>query len=168
MCIAHPNSEKQLCRVPRSQRGGEIIGRMNIIPQRFTKVYNNWMEGIQDWCISRQLWWGHRIPVWYCFASAAEAEAAGGRGGQYVVAHDEQEAREKVCVASWTPLAFSSLVVPALVCFCKDDSCTRSTLLCNRWSLLQGACVLTACRRTCFPFQCSVCACVRDSYARIA
>ena len=77
--------------VPRSQRGGEIIepmiseqwfvaveplakkaidavkdGRITIIPEYFTKVYFNWMENIQDWCISRQLWWGHRIPVWYC------------------------------------------------------------------------------------------------------
>ena len=77
--------------VPRSQRGGEIIepmistqwfvrmkplaepalevvrnGRIKIIPEHFTKVYFNWLENIQDWCISRQLWWGHRIPVWYC------------------------------------------------------------------------------------------------------
>jgi valyl-tRNA synthetase len=41
-------------------------GRITIVPQRFTKVYLNWMENIRDWCISRQLWWGHRIPVWYC------------------------------------------------------------------------------------------------------
>jgi len=41
-------------------------GRISIIPERFTKVYLNWMENIRDWCISRQLWWGHRIPVWYC------------------------------------------------------------------------------------------------------
>ncbi|MBI9050204.1 MAG: valine--tRNA ligase [Anaerolineaceae bacterium] len=77
--------------VPRSQRGGEIIepmvstqwfvkikplaepalaavkeGRIRIVPEHFAKVYYNWMENIQDWCISRQLWWGHRIPVWYC------------------------------------------------------------------------------------------------------
>jgi valyl-tRNA synthetase len=77
--------------VPHSQRGGEIIepmistqwfikiqplaekaleavrdGRIRIIPDRFEKVYYNWMENIKDWCISRQLWWGHRIPVWYC------------------------------------------------------------------------------------------------------
>jgi len=77
--------------VPRSQRGGEIIeplissqwwvsikqlaepalqavrnGETIIVPEYFTKVFYNWMENIQDWCISRQLWWGHRIPVWYC------------------------------------------------------------------------------------------------------
>ncbi len=76
--------------VPRSQRGGEIIepmistqwfvkiqgmadagikavrdGEITIVPERFEKVYFNWLENIQDWCISRQLWWGHRIPVWY-------------------------------------------------------------------------------------------------------
>jgi valyl-tRNA synthetase len=43
-----------------------VDGRITIIPERFIKVYLNWMENIRDWCISRQLWWGHRIPVWYC------------------------------------------------------------------------------------------------------
>jgi valyl-tRNA synthetase len=43
-------------------------GRVRIVPERFVKVYFNWMESIRDWCISRQLWWGHRIPVWYCDA----------------------------------------------------------------------------------------------------
>ena len=41
-------------------------GQITIIPEQFTKVYLHWMENIRDWCISRQLWWGHRIPVWYC------------------------------------------------------------------------------------------------------
>jgi len=83
--------EPYLSSVPRSQRGGELIEpmvstqwfvhmqplaeaaltavrdhRIRIVPERFTKVYYNWLENIQDWCISRQLWWGHRIPVWYC------------------------------------------------------------------------------------------------------
>ena len=78
-------------RAPFSARGGEVVepmvstqwfvriqpladaaleavrdGRIRIVPERFTKVYYNWLENIQDWCISRQLWWGHRIPVWYC------------------------------------------------------------------------------------------------------
>jgi valyl-tRNA synthetase len=77
--------------IPRSQRGGEIVepmvstqwfvriapqaekalaavknGDIRIIPAHFEKVYYNWLENIEDWCISRQLWWGHRIPVWYC------------------------------------------------------------------------------------------------------
>lgn len=41
-------------------------GRIRFVPQRFTKIYLSWLENIRDWCISRQLWWGHRIPVWYC------------------------------------------------------------------------------------------------------
>ncbi|MBU4482681.1 MAG: valine--tRNA ligase [Actinobacteria bacterium] len=41
-------------------------GRVKIIPKKWEKIYFNWMENIRDWCISRQLWWGHRIPVWYC------------------------------------------------------------------------------------------------------
>lgn len=40
--------------------------KVKFVPERFEKIYFNWMENIQDWCISRQLWWGHRIPVWYC------------------------------------------------------------------------------------------------------
>jgi valyl-tRNA synthetase len=77
--------------LPRSQRGGEIVepmistqwfvkiqpladkalaavrdGKIRIVPDHFEKVYFNWLENIKDWCISRQLWWGHRIPVWYC------------------------------------------------------------------------------------------------------
>ena len=43
-----------------------INGDVKFIPKRFTKIYLGWLENIRDWCISRQLWWGHRIPVWYC------------------------------------------------------------------------------------------------------
>ncbi|MDX1991482.1 MAG: valine--tRNA ligase [bacterium] len=82
--------EDHLQVVPRSQRGGEVVepllstqwflkiqplaekalaavrdGQIKIVPERFEKVYYHWLENIQDWCISRQLWWGHRIPAWY-------------------------------------------------------------------------------------------------------
>jgi len=46
--------------------GAVKYGLVKIVPERFNKVYTDWLENIHDWCISRQLWWGHRIPVWYC------------------------------------------------------------------------------------------------------
>ena len=53
---------------PLAKAAIEVVkdGKITIIPERFTKIYFDWMENIRDWCISRQLWWGHRIPVWYC------------------------------------------------------------------------------------------------------
>jgi valyl-tRNA synthetase len=41
-------------------------GKIEIVPKRFEKIYFNWMENIHDWCVSRQIWWGHQMPVWYC------------------------------------------------------------------------------------------------------
>ena len=46
-------------------------GKVKFYPARWTKVYLNWMENIRDWCISRQIWWGHRIPAWYCVGDTA-------------------------------------------------------------------------------------------------
>jgi valyl-tRNA synthetase len=48
-------------------------GRVRFTPDRWIKVYEQWLENIRDWCISRQLWWGHRIPVWYCRAAGCGA-----------------------------------------------------------------------------------------------
>ena len=48
-------------------------GRTRIIPSNWEKTYSGWMENIRDWCISRQIWWGHRIPAWYCQAYGAES-----------------------------------------------------------------------------------------------
>lgn len=53
-------------------------GRITIFPERFNRTYFEWMENIRDWCISRQLWWGHRIPVWYCQACASVTAAVDG------------------------------------------------------------------------------------------
>jgi len=53
---------------PLTQAAIEVVKKekIKIIPHRFEKIYLNWMENIRDWCISRQLWWGHQLPVWYC------------------------------------------------------------------------------------------------------
>ena len=74
---------------PLAQRAMEAVtgGRIRIVPDRFTRAYLNWMENIRDWCISRQLWWGHRIPVWYC------------ESGHQTVAVDDPDACE-VCGSS--------------------------------------------------------------------
>ncbi|MCX6101558.1 MAG: class I tRNA ligase family protein, partial [Candidatus Bipolaricaulota bacterium] len=55
-------------------------GRIQFVPDRWTKLYYDWLENIRDWCISRQLWWGHRIPVWY------------GPDGHEFVARSEEDA----------------------------------------------------------------------------
>ena len=53
---------------PLAKAAIEVVkdGRIRFVPERFTKIYLNWMENVHDWCISRQLWWGHQIPAWYC------------------------------------------------------------------------------------------------------
>jgi valyl-tRNA synthetase len=61
-----------------------VDGRTKIIPEGVSKIYCGWLENIQDWCVSRQLWWGHRIPAWYT------------PDGEVIVARDEAEARERL------------------------------------------------------------------------
>ncbi|NLF34427.1 MAG: valine--tRNA ligase, partial [Clostridiales bacterium] len=53
---------------PLAQEALRVVreGEVKFVPDRFAKIYTNWMENVHDWCISRQLWWGHRIPAWYC------------------------------------------------------------------------------------------------------
>ncbi|KAL3143467.1 hypothetical protein ABBQ38_002278 [Trebouxia sp. C0009 RCD-2024] len=113
--------EDYTVRVPRSQRGGEIVeplvreqwfvrmqplaqpalqavreGDIKIVPERFEKIYNRWLENIRDWCISRQLWWGHRIPVYYVFPNQESADASEtGRCDDYVVAKSADDAMQK-------------------------------------------------------------------------
>ena len=54
--------------VPLAEKPIKAIGReeLNFVPERWTKIYLDWMTGVRDWCISRQLWWGHQIPAYYC------------------------------------------------------------------------------------------------------
>ncbi|MCL2663776.1 MAG: valine--tRNA ligase [Oscillospiraceae bacterium] len=53
---------------PLAKEAIEVVdnGTIKFVPDRFSKIYTHWMENVRDWCISRQLWWGHRIPAWYC------------------------------------------------------------------------------------------------------
>jgi valyl-tRNA synthetase len=66
-------------------------GRIKFAPENMAKVYFNWLENIEDWCISRQLWWGHKIPAWRT------------RDGEIVVARDEREARERLAARGIDP-----------------------------------------------------------------
>lgn len=55
-------------------------GKTKFYPDRWTKVYTNWLKNIRDWCISRQIWWGHQVPVWYCRSCRSEGPDAESRG----------------------------------------------------------------------------------------
>jgi valyl-tRNA synthetase len=65
-------------------------GEVTFVPENWINTYHQWMKNIQDWCISRQLWWGHQIPAWY------------GSGGELFVARSEAEARTKATAAGYT------------------------------------------------------------------
>ncbi len=65
-------------------------GEIKFVPENWVNTYNQWLNNIQDWCISRQLWWGHQIPAWY------------GDNGEIFVAHDEAEAKAQATAAGYT------------------------------------------------------------------
>ncbi|MGL5542920.1 MAG: valine--tRNA ligase [Fusobacteriaceae bacterium] len=98
---------------PLAERALQVVrdGEVNIAPKRWEKVYYNWLENINDWCISRQIWWGHRIPAWYgpdrrMFVAKSEAEAK-----EQAVAHYGKEVelvQENDVLDTW----FSSALWP--------------------------------------------------------
>ncbi len=77
-------------------------------PDRFAKIYYNWLENIRDWCISRQLWWGHRIPVWYCADCGAEIVPETGEPTVCPQCGGEDLAQDEDCLDTW----FSSALWP--------------------------------------------------------
>lgn len=81
-------------------------GQVNFVPEQWVNTYNQWLKNIQDWCISRQLWWGHQIPAWYdedgnVYVARTEAEAVAKAGGNAVK-------RDEDVLDTW----FSSAIVP--------------------------------------------------------
>lgn len=75
-----------------TEKALEVVanGEIKFYPENWVNTYNQWLNNIQDWCISRQLWWGHQIPAWY------------GENGEVFVAHDEAEAKQKAAEAGYT------------------------------------------------------------------
>ena len=71
-----------------------LNGEMHFYPQKYVNTYKNWLENIQDWCISRQLWWGHRIPAYYYPAPTASVSDASPSDERFVVAETAEEALE--------------------------------------------------------------------------
>ena len=82
-------------------------GRIKFVPERFTKTYMNWMENVHDWCISRQLWWGHRIPAWYC-ADCGKITVSREDAHECVHCHSKNITQEEDVLDTW----FSSALWP--------------------------------------------------------
>ena len=74
-------------------------GEVKFVPERWSKIYYNWMENIQDWCISRQLWWGHRIPAYY-LKEGSGSRVSGSGEGDIFVAETAEAALEKAKMAT--------------------------------------------------------------------
>ena len=103
-----------------AERSLEVVadGSIRFVPENWRSTYDHWLENIQDWCISRQLWWGHQIPAWY----KADEDGRPIHDGTVFVAREETQAREAARAGGWTgPLArdpdvldtwFSSALVP--------------------------------------------------------
>ncbi|KAL6524885.1 Valine--tRNA ligase, mitochondrial 1 [Orobanche minor] len=70
--------------------------KMEIIPKQYAAEWQRWLENIRDWCISRQLWWGHRIPAWYIMLDDDELKELGAYNDQWVVARTKEEAQKEV------------------------------------------------------------------------
>ena len=94
-----------------AQRGLELVenGSVRFVPENWINTYRHWMENIQDWCISRQLWWGHRIPAWYDDAgriyvgrSEAEVRAAHGLGADVTLTRDSDVLETWFSSALWS------------------------------------------------------------------
>ncbi|HEV2327476.1 MAG TPA: valine--tRNA ligase [Verrucomicrobiae bacterium] len=79
-------SEQWFLKYPSTEKSRAVVadGKMKFHPDRWATVYDHWMEGIKDWCISRQLWWGHRIPVWYNQSGSDSPEKMDGRDERFV------------------------------------------------------------------------------------
>jgi len=83
-------------------------GKIVFHPTRWTKVYLNWMENIQDWCISRQIWWGHQIPIWYCSSCKQESVASIDPPTECRICHSSSLYQDKDVLDTW----FSSWLWP--------------------------------------------------------
>ncbi len=82
-------------------------GTIKFVPERFSKIYFNWMENIQDWCISRQLWWGHRIPAYYC-DDCGEITVSRTEPGECPKCHSKKIRQDEDVLDTW----FSSALWP--------------------------------------------------------